>query len=128
MLFQMDLNPDVDPRDVREMIRERLSSESLEDFAWSLFVGVMESRTEIDASIAAIADNWALNRMASTARNTLRLGTFELLHTTTPPRVGIDESIELAKRFGTAQSAQFVNGVLDQLVPSGDDSAPTRTL
>jgi transcription antitermination protein NusB len=55
--------------------------------------------------------------MAPTDRNALRLGAFELLFTQTPHRVVIDETIELARRFGTAQSPQFVNGILDKLVP-----------
>ena len=55
--------------------------------------------------------------MAATDRNILRLAAYELLHTDTPRAVAIDEAIELAKRFGSAQSAQFVNGILDRLNP-----------
>jgi N utilization substance protein B len=55
--------------------------------------------------------------MAVTDRNVLRLGTFELLHTETPYQVVIDEAVELARKFGSAQSPQFVNGLLDRLVP-----------
>ncbi|MGD0518494.1 MAG: transcription antitermination factor NusB, partial [Thermoguttaceae bacterium] len=54
--------------------------------------------------------------MAATDRNILRLGAFEMLLTDTPDRVAIDEAVELAKRFGSAQSAQFVNGILDKLM------------
>jgi N utilization substance protein B len=56
--------------------------------------------------------------MAATDRNILRLGTYELLHTETPEKVSIDEAVELAKRFGSEQSAQFVNGILDKLMRS----------
>ncbi len=66
--------------------------------------------------IEQAAENWSLNRMAATDRNILRLGAYEILHTDTPDRVAIDEAVELAKRFGSAQSAQFVNGILDQLM------------
>jgi N utilization substance protein B len=55
--------------------------------------------------------------MAITDRNCLRLGAFELLYTDTPPKVVIDEALELAKRFGNAQSGSFVNGILDKLIP-----------
>ena len=65
--------------------------------------------------LAQTADNWSLERMAATDRNVLRLGAFEILHSDTPDRVAINEAVELAKRFGTAQSAQFVNGILDRL-------------
>ena len=71
----------------------------------------------LDARISAAAENWTLARMAPTDRNALRLGAYELLFTNTPHRVVIDETIELARRFGTAQSPQFVNGILDRLIP-----------
>ena len=115
MLYQIDLNPDIDPSAIREMIREQLDNESQREFAWQLFAGVMESRAAIDARIAAAAENWSLHRMAPTDRNALRIGAYELLYTDTPPGVVIDEAIELARKFGTAQSPQFVNGILDQM-------------
>jgi len=117
MLYQIDVNPDVGGTEVREMIREELPDEDLRTFAWSLFAGVRENRPALDARISAAAENWSLSRMAPTDRNALRLGAFELLFTETPLRVVIDETIELARRFGTAQSPQFVNGILDKLVP-----------
>ena len=76
----------------------------------------MEHRKELDAKIEIIAQNWSLRRMAPTDRNALRLGAYELLYTQTPPRVVIDEALELAKLFGSGQSAQFVNGILDRLI------------
>jgi len=117
MLYQVDLNPDADGRLVREMIADRLSDPALQEFAWDLFCGTMEHRGEIDEKIQAVAANWALSRMAATDRAVLRLGTFEILKTSVPVNVAIDEAIELAKKFGSAQSSQFVNGVLDKLVP-----------
>lgn len=125
MLFQIDLNPDVTPDVVREQIQERITDEPLARFAWKLFAGVMECRPELDARIEQLAVNWSLRRMAPTDRNVLRLGAFELLHTNTPPRVVVDEALELAKRFGSAQSSQFVNGILDRLMPHarGESSA-----
>ena len=117
MLYQVDLNPDTEVSTVREMIAERLSDAQLSEFAWTLFAGVMEYRVMLDEKIQAVAQNWRLNRMAATDRAVLRLGAYELLKTETPHRVVIDEAIELAKKFGDAQSSQFVNGVLDRLVP-----------
>ena len=121
MLYQQDLNPDIGPDAVRAMLAEQLPDEPLSDFAWQLFAGVMENRAALDARIESVAENWSLSRMAPTDRNVLRLGAFELLQTDTPHRVVIDEAIELAKRFGSAQSSQFVNGILDQLIPAADD-------
>jgi N utilization substance protein B len=117
MLYQIDVNPDVAAPAVREMIHEQLPDEESQSFAWSLFVGVRENRGSLDSRISAAAENWTLARMAPTDRNALRLGAYELIFTNTPHRVVIDETIELARRFGTAQSPQFVNGILDRLIP-----------
>jgi N utilization substance protein B len=117
MLYQVDLNPSVDIQTVRHMVDEALDDEELREFAWRLFVGVMEVRPLLDERIQGVAENWSLKRMAPTDRNVLRLGAFELISTNTPHRVVLDEAIELARVFGSAQSAQFVNGVLDKLVP-----------
>ncbi|HEX6984345.1 MAG TPA: transcription antitermination factor NusB [Planctomycetaceae bacterium] len=117
MLYQIDLNPEADLRAVRGMVEELLPDPELREFAWRLFVGVRENRPLLDAKIQSVAENWSLKRMAPTDRNVLRLGLFELLNTETPHRVVLDEAIELARVFGSAQSAQFVNGILDKLVP-----------
>ena len=117
MLFQVDLNPDVGGQTVRAQIAERLDDPELRDLAWRLFAGTMEWRGLIDERIQSVAENWTLVRMAPTDRNVLRLGAFELLQTDTPHQVVIDEAVELARKFGTAQSPQFVNGILDRLVP-----------
>lgn len=117
MLFQVDLNPDVDAKAVAGMIGERLSNPELRELAWVLFSGVREYRALLDEKIESVAENWKLSRMAATDRNCLRLGAFELLQTSTPHRVVIDEALDLARKFGNAQSASFVNGILDKLVP-----------
>lgn len=126
MLYQIDVNPDVGAKTVRRMIAEQLEDETLQRFAWSLFSGVMEWRPVLDARIESVTQNWTLARMAPTDRNVLRLGAYELLYAETPHRVAIDEAIELARKFGTAQSSQFVNGILDRLIPederTGDES------
>lgn len=133
MLYQKDLNPDVPTDAIRQMIQVELGEEDLSRFAWSLFAGVMEARPAIDQQIESIAANWSLSRMPPTDRNVIRLGAFELLYTTTPHRVVIDEALEIAKTFGTEQSAAFVNGILDRLVtaerraasgPQRDEDAP----
>lgn len=119
MLFQKDLNPDVSPDMIREQIQEQLNdNEQLCRFAWGLFAGTMESLKTIDQKIESVAANWTVSRMPPTDRNAIRLGAFELLYTDTPHAVVIDEALELAKSFGSAQSAAFVNGILDKLVPS----------
>ena len=116
VLYQDDLNPSVKQSTGDEMIRNRLGSEKLIEFAQALVAGVRRGRKELDEQIEGVAENWTLGRMATTDRNVLRLGAYEILQTDTPDRVAIDEAVELAKRYGAAQSAQFVNGILDRLM------------
>jgi N utilization substance protein B len=128
MLYQIDLNPSVDLRAVRNQVDELLADPDLREFAWRLVVGVRENQPLLDSKIQAVAENWSVKRMAPTDRNVLRLGLYELLNTPTPHRVVLDEAIELARVFGSAQSAQFVNGVLDKLVPAEKrDTRPGET-
>jgi N utilization substance protein B len=115
-LFQEDLNPRDSRDQVMPLLENRLKEPDLREFAVSLVLGVLRNREELDALIAAKADNWSVGRMAATDRNILRLGTYEIRYTDTPPRVAIDEAVELAKRFGSASSSQFVNGILDKLI------------
>jgi N utilization substance protein B len=116
VLYQDDLNPRSNPAASDELIEKRLHSAELAEFSRGLVSGVRHHCREMDKLIEQVAENWSLKRMAATDRNILRLGAFEILHTDTPDRVAIDEAVELAKRFGSAQSAQFVNGILDKLM------------
>lgn len=116
ILFEKDLNPQTTPSRSAAFFSERLSSPELVEFAKSLASGVQRNREELDQMLSKTADNWSLERMAVTDRNVLRLGLYEMLYTETPQRVAINEAVELAKRFGTAQSAQFVNGILDRFL------------
>jgi transcription antitermination protein NusB len=116
VLYQDDLNPRVNPAEADALIVRRLRKDDLIEFARDLVSGVRRNRPDMDARIEQVAENWSLKRMAATDRNILRLGAYELLHTATPEKVSIDEAVELAKRFGSEQSAQFVNGILDRLM------------
>jgi len=77
--------------------------------------GIQVHRAELDALIGNYAQGWVLERLVSVDRNILRLALYELRHTDTPAQVVINEAVELAKRFGTQQSASFINGVLDRV-------------
>ncbi|REK05471.1 MAG: transcription antitermination factor NusB [Planctomycetota bacterium] len=116
VLYQDDLNPQHHPADDEQFVAARLQSAELVEFATSLIAGVRRNRGELDDLLAQTADHWSLERMAATDRNVLRLGAFEIKYSDTPGRVAINEAVELAKRFGTRQSAQFVNGILDRLL------------
>jgi N utilization substance protein B len=78
--------------------------------------GVFDHLSEVDAAVQKATHNWRLERMGRVDRNILRLATFELLFVeSVPMQVAINESIELAKEFGTEDSFAFVNGILDRL-------------
>ena len=85
-------------------------------FARDLVAAAADRATELDELIAASSKNWRLDRMSRVDRNILRLGATELLaFRDVPVKVVINEAVELAKRFGTAESSAFVNGVLDRI-------------
>lgn len=83
--------------------------------AQRLVAGVWEHRDEIDAVIGRLSRGWRVERMPTVDRNVIRLGTFELLHTDAPVGVAVSEAVELAKRYSTAKSGAFVNGILGRL-------------
>jgi N utilization substance protein B len=96
-------------------------------FARELVAGVLASKSEIDAVLTGLATNWSLGRMGVVDRNILRLGCYEILHAPEiPVRVAINEAVELAKKFGTAQSGAFVNGILDRIRRPEGDSGPVK--
>jgi N utilization substance protein B len=116
VLYQDDLNPAIDPGPTDAFLARRLRAPELIEFGRQLVSGVRRHRAELDRLLEDTADNWSLGRMAATDRNVLRLGAYEILFHDTPERVAINEAVELAKRYGSRQSAQFVNGILDRLL------------
>jgi len=85
------------------------------EFAWKILKGVVEHLDEIDGIITKAAPEWPLSKIAIVDRNVLRIGLYELLHADpneVPPKVAINEAIEMAKNYGGPSSSKFVNGVL----------------
>ena len=102
--------------EIAEFLEAEAGDPDVLDFARGLVGGCSLRRDEIDAKISAVAENWQIHRMAVIDRNILRLGTYELLCLEdVPPKVSINEAIDLAKRYSTAESGSFVNGILDKL-------------
>ena len=86
------------------------------EFAARLIEGLHGHRAEIDGVIGEVAENWNIERMAAIDRNVLRIACYELLLCKDiPPKVAINEAIELGKRFSTQQSGAFINGILDRI-------------
>lgn len=89
---------------------------SIKEFTLDLVMGALQHRQIIDKKISQFAKNWELKRMAVVDRNILRLACFELIYRSDiPPKVAINEAIELAKRFSGVESGKFVNGILDKI-------------
>ncbi len=88
----------------------------VKEFTERIVIGVEHHLKAIDEKISRYADNWQLSRMAIIDRNILRIGVFELLQTPdVPPKVTINEAVELAKKYGDLESSKFVNGILDKI-------------
>lgn len=125
VLYQTEQNPDSDPAEVERFIDRRLTDQALRDYARELVEGVRSNQARIDGQITEVAENWRLDRMAAIDRNILRLGAYELFFREDVPRkVAINEALELAKRYSTAQSSRFVNGILDRLANPSPDPTP----
>ncbi len=92
------------------------AGEAVEKFSDFLVFGVEANKEELDRTIARHATNWTLDRMATIDRNVLRITSFELLYAAEiPPKVAINEGIEMAKKYGDKDSGKFVNGILDKI-------------
>jgi N utilization substance protein B len=120
MLFEHDV-AGTTPDDMFQRSQDlRNASEGTRSFTKRLVSGTLEHRDALDAIISHQADHWRLMRMPIVDRNILRMALFELLHEPETPRpVVIDEALEIAKRFSTPRSSQFINGILDGVLKSG---------
>jgi N utilization substance protein B len=95
---------------------DKTEDEAVKEFSGFLVFGVKANREVLDQMIIKYAANWKLERMAATDRNIMRIASFELLYTSEiPPKVAINEAIEIAKRYGNEDSGKFVNGILDKI-------------
>jgi N utilization substance protein B len=116
MLYQREWSGEPVARVIEDFWTMRNATPSVKALAERLFVGTEGEREAIDEDIASVMTNWDLDRVAAIERNVLRLGAYELMREAeTPAAVIIDEAIEIAKRYGEAESSSFVNGVLDAL-------------
>lgn len=92
------------------------AEEDVKEFATQLVSGTIENLKKIDETIARHTDNWEISRIARVDRNILRLATYELMfRDDIPPKVSINEAVDIAKKYGDVESGNFVNGVLDSI-------------
>ena len=116
ILFQTEFASQISTSLLLDVIGADADTETLE-YAQVLIDGVNANKENIDVLIQNSSQHWKLNRMATVDRNILRIATFEMKFSVDPLKsnVVIDEAIEIAKKFGTTESASFINGVLDQI-------------
>ncbi|MGB6430338.1 MAG: transcription antitermination factor NusB [Candidatus Acidiferrales bacterium] len=118
MLFQSELGREEPARLEVAFWQGARAEAATREFANQLFEGTAADTARLDALIESHADNWRVGRMSVIDRAILRLAAYELTRTSTPPKVVLDEAIELAKRFSGDEAAPFVNGVLDAIARS----------
>jgi len=116
MMFQWEIGRQEPKRIEDGFWRIARAEKTTKEFANQLFEGAVAEANHLDDLVAAKAENWRPERMAVIDRAILRLAAYELRQAKTPPKVVLNESIELAKKFSSEDSAGFVNGVLDALV------------
>jgi N utilization substance protein B len=101
--------------------------EGVQSFTEDILKDIFDHKEEIDAKLEKYSDNWTLSRMAVIDRNLLRMAASELMYSkTVPPKVAIDEAVEIAKKYGTADSPNFINGVLDRILKELRPDVPLK--
>jgi N utilization substance protein B len=116
VLFEIDVLK-IDPKEAIDLFWHNFEApKEARNFSTRLIQGVQEKKQEIDGLIESFSDNWALARMSRVDRNILRLAVYEFLYCIdVPPKVTLNEAIDLGKEFGTENSGSFINGILDAL-------------
>lgn len=116
-LYQVDLTGDLAEKALYDLKHRNPEDPEMVEFSGILVNIVIANLDSIDQVIMKAAQNWTIDRMALIDRNIIRLGVAQLqyLEAQVPPKVAIDESIELAKKFGDEESGRFINGVLDKI-------------
>ena len=116
VLYQLDITKQDVIKTLTQFQDHFSGNEERDDFMERLVLGVLEHCQEIDQLIEKYSENWRLDRMNIIDRAILRMATFELLYCEEiPPKVTLNEAIDLGKRFGSEDSGSFINGILDRI-------------
>lgn len=125
MLFQWEVGQHPPAHVIQTFMHGRNLAPDVDAFARSLFEGTVSEVETLDRTIGEHARNWRTERMPAIDRNILRMGLYEMLHhPETPGSVVINEALELARRFASEDSVEFVNGVLDGIWKSLPQAQP----
>ena len=113
MLFEWDMTRQKPARVEQLFWKSARAADSTRKFADQLFEGALAEAEKSDRLVDKLSENWKLERLAAVDRSILRLAIYELRFGTAPPKVVIDEALELAKKFSSADAPAFLNGILD---------------
>lgn len=112
-LCQWDVQADQCPDALRTFLAEEQPSAKIVEYAAALVQSYWKDAAGIDSRISGSSSQWTLSRIASVERNVMRVAIVELLDSDVPPKVAINEAIDIVREFGGGESSGFVNGVLD---------------
>lgn len=121
VLFANDFRPDSTAQTLDYILKENPYKID-KDFAQNLLQKILEKCPQLEETIIKHAPQWPLDKIAPLDRNILKIGIYELLFSNTPPRVVINEAIEIGKQFGGDKTAKFVNGVLNAVYEKNQSS------
>lgn len=117
MLYQVELNGDDAKVALENYCKIFPYQSDILEYARFLLSGISKEKRKLDGYIEKASEHWKLNRITYVDRSILRTAIYEMLFSSdVPPKVAIDEALELAKKFGTEESKDFVNGVLDRVL------------
>ena len=116
ILYQRDLNPDPAENLTASFWETNPAPPEVREYTERIIQGTLLHLDEIDTLLSKYAEHWEIHRMAVVDRNILRFATYELLYVEdVPPKVVINEAVNIAKRFSQEESGKFVNGILDKI-------------
>ena len=117
ILFQLEFNDITLEEILDEYWKNKKTEKDVKDYSRWLAENIVTHKDDIDRIIQSVSKNWRLSRMAVIDRNILRMAVFELFHEENlAPAIVINEAIEIAKKYSSAQAANFINGILDAIV------------
>lgn len=128
-LYQSEFNKDHSDKLISQFVSQNSCKEEVAKYMRTLVTSVFNNRDGIDSAIQKHSEHWTLDRMALIDRNILRMGVCELIYMEgVPPKVAINEAVEIAKKFGNDDSPDFINGILDHIFKDrGISSAMTSS-
>ena len=128
-LYLSEMNEGEIENQLKSFWENNSCEEDVRSFTEDILNDIFDHKKEIDVRLEKFSDNWTLSRMTVIDRNLLRMAAAELIYSkTVPPKVAIDEAVEIAKKFGTEDSPNFINGVLDRVLKELKPDIPQASL